>query len=485
MMPAKNNKTRARPYANFSTGHPGALRREYALHNAAALMESRKLLLLEPGEAGPGLRRGLAEHGWEAHATASNEMARHMADQGNYLVGIVSLDTGATWSNRDIERLTAIHAMHWIAVVAAGSLADAGRTRLLLDSFFDHHTQPVDTARLATVLGHAYGRALMRQRAQHRGATGRFSMIGKSRPMLDLYDKLERVVRADAPVLITGETGTGKELVAQAIHRDSPRASGPFVPINCGALAPHLMHSELFGHEKGAFSGAGEAKIGRLESAAGGTLFLDQIGDLPLDLQGGLLRVLEDKTLVRLGGSERVGVDVRVIAATHADLQTAVAQGRFRQDLYYRLNVVHVAVPALRERQADIELLAQAVFNAFSAQKNPAVRGLSQESLEAMRQHDWPGNMRELVSRVQRAMIMSRQRLISARDLGLAGDDDPASASDGSVRDRASGGGERGLLQLTLRNNDNDVTRAANALGVSQGTLQRLMEKLRIPASPR
>jgi transcriptional regulator with PAS, ATPase and Fis domain len=305
-------------------------------------------------------------------------------------------------------------------------------------------------------------------------------MVGKSRPMLDLYAKLDRVTRVDAPVLITGESGTGKELVARAIHQHSRRAAGPFVPVNCGGLPESLVHSELFGHERGSFTGAHQRKIGSIEAASGGTIFLDEIGDLPLELQANLLRFLQEKVIVRVGSTQRIPIDVRVIAATHVELDRAVREGRFREDLYYRLNVLHLSVPPLRERSGDIELLVAALFDAFADQKNSIVQGFGREAMRAMAAYSWPGNVRELMNRVQHAMIMSEHRLITPADLGLSSSSTPKNVI---TLSRARAAAESDVIRITLRNNANNVSRAARQLGISRVTLYRLMEKFGIDPS--
>jgi DNA-binding NtrC family response regulator len=288
-----------------------------------------------------------------------------------------------------------------------------------------------------------------------------------------LRQQILKVSQVDAPVLIWGESGSGKELVARAVHDHSARTSAPFVPINCGAMPASLIQSELFGYEKGAFTGAARDKCGLIESAAGGTIFLDEIGDLPLDMQSNLLRFLQEKTICRVGGTRQITVDVRVIAASHVKLWQAVEAGRFREDLFYRLNVLPLDVPSLRERGSDVVPLAEYYFNVFAAERAPGVKGFSTRALEAMSSHDWPGNVRELVNRVRRALVMAEGHMIQAADLGL---DDVAppvllEALDG-VRIQA----ERAALQAHLCEGKS-MTVVARELGVSRMTLYRLMAK--------
>jgi DNA-binding NtrC family response regulator len=441
-------------------------------------MRVRKLLLLEPTAATQQLSHAIQSDDWEVQVTHTVTEAKSLAAEEIYHVGIVLLENLDCFSVYDLERLTMKHPVEWLAVVAPECLQNPAFTKLVIENFYDHHTLPLDTERLMFTLGHAYGRAQMKHNLNKSPEwVGRYQMVGRSPPMLALYSKLDRITKVDAPVLIIGESGTGKELVARAIHENSWRADGPFVPVNCGGLAENLIHSELFGHEKGAFTGAYQRKIGSLETAAGGVIFLDEVGDLPLSLQANLLRFLQEKTIVRLGSNEPIHIDVRVVAATHVDLQRAVAEGRFREDLYYRLNVLHLNLPPLRDRPGDVEIFTRALFEEFHQEKNPLVRGFSQEALRAMNEYEWPGNVRELVNRVQRALIMSEHRLVNAADLGLPTPDHHNGVTTlSSVRAAI----EKNAIQMSLVDTANNVSAAARNLGVSRVTLYRLMDKFDI-----
>ncbi|WP_458525152.1 sigma-54 interaction domain-containing protein [Onishia taeanensis] len=300
-------------------------------------------------------------------------------------------------------------------------------------------------------------------------------MLGTTPSMESLFDTIQKVAAVDAPVFINGESGTGKELTARSIHDLSFRCEGPFNAVNCGALPTHLVQSELFGHEKGAFTGAVQRKIGRIEATQGGTLFLDEIGDLPLDMQVNLLRFLEDHKVQRIGGAGDITVDVRVLAATHIDLERAVDEGKFREDLYHRLNVLQVAVPSLRERIQDIELIADHFLDKFSRESATRVRGFSQDSREVMQQYQWPGNVRELINRVRRATVMCDNRLISPEDLGLErrSNDLRHPITLEKARDMA----EHDVVNAALVRNKYKVQKAAKELGISRVTLYRMMEK--------
>ncbi|WP_229425111.1 sigma-54-dependent Fis family transcriptional regulator [Massilia sp. Se16.2.3] len=317
-----------------------------------------------------------------------------------------------------------------------------------------------------------YGHALLR-RPRPRPGTAPSTLIGSCAAMARLRSQVERVAKVDAPVLIWGESGSGKELTAQAIHRQSTRAAGPLVPINCGAIPPNLIHSELFGYERGAFTGAARDKVGLIESANGGTLFLDEIGDLPKDLQANLLRFLQDKTISRLGATRAIPVDVRVISASHVNLQQAVARGDFREDLYYRLSVLPVTVPSLRERRDDLVELAEHFFHLHAADRSPHLKGFSSRALAAIAAHAWPGNVRELINRVRRAMVMADGKWIEPDDLDLVMPSPPIEAK----LDDARCSSERLAIRACLDRSGQNVSRAARDLGVSRTTMYRLLAK--------
>ncbi|HEV2329318.1 MAG TPA: PEP-CTERM-box response regulator transcription factor [Verrucomicrobiae bacterium] len=301
-------------------------------------------------------------------------------------------------------------------------------------------------------------------------------MLGNSRPMQAVFDAIRKVATTDVPVLILGESGTGKEMVARAIHQRSNRKNGPFVPINCSAIPESLLESELFGHEKGAFTGAHIQRKGRIESATGGTLFLDEIGEIPTQLQVKLLRFLQEQRIARIGGREELYVDTRIVTATNADLKKAMGAGTFREDLFYRLSVVQISMPPLRERENDISLLAQSFLNRFAAQIPKKGLAFERDAVRAINTHPWPGNVRELENSVRRAVIMAEGKHLTAKDLGLT------SAVTGSVATlkNAREALEREFIQRALRKHAGKITAAATDLGVSRPTLYELMEKLEI-----
>ncbi len=418
---------------------------------------------------------------WHFHRVDCTSAAEQILVEHACEVGLVIFDSAVMTVLDDLAKLLSTERTEWIAIVDVAALQNALLCRFILDAFRDYHTLPIDPSRLAVTIGHATGMNHLKPRASGEGdksVTGRFNMVGRSPPMLHLYGQIEKIINAEDPVLIGGASGTGKELVASAIHRHSRRSAKPFVALDCGAIPANLIQSELFGYEKGAFTGASQRKPGKIEIANGGVLFLDEIGNLPMDMQTNLLRFLQERCIVRLGSTLTLPVNVRIIAATHIDLARAVADQRFREDLYYRLNVLHLDLPALKERGDDILLLAESIFARLaSGQRRLHVGGFSHEARQAMRRYDWPGNVRELINRIKRAMIMSENRLISISDLGLPITIDAAQAI---TLEDARIGAENQAVEACLRHNGNNVSRSARQLGVSRMTMYRLISKFNI-----
>jgi DNA-binding NtrC family response regulator len=364
-------------------------------------------------------------------------------------------------------------------VMITGNASVESAIRALRNGALDYLTKPVDRPRLGSILeGVRRSRAHKAEIRDLRGELrefGRFDLlVGRSPEMLRVYDLISRVAPTQAAVLITGESGTGKELVAQSIHRLGRRRDGPFMAVNCGAVAKTLIESELFGHEKGSFTGAGSGRRGYFEEANGGTVLLDEIADMPPELQGKLLRVLETGTLLRVGGSETVPVDVRVIAATNRDPIRAVRSGGLREDLYYRLNVFPIALPPLRQRPGDVELLADHFLAAVNRRESSA-KQWSAEAREALKCYGWPGNVRELKNVVERAAILADSSIGPdllpvgpAREGGLASPSGPVfNARIGSSLEDL----ERRFILMTLEKFGGDKARAAQVLGISLKTL--------------
>ncbi len=419
--------------------------------------------------------------GWKLHKVTSIDAAVRELHHQHYFVSIVHFDWGDSELNQQLTSLFQKHGdIAWIALIRPELLRDLALRRVLFENFYDYFSLPLgqNVRHLATVLGHAYGLYhLQRLESGENDLGNEFQMVGTSEQMLHIFDLIRKVANTDATVLINGESGTGKELIARAIHQRSKRHEGPFIAVNCGALPETLIHSELFGYEKGAFTGASQRRLGRIEASDHGSLFLDEIGDLNLSLQAHLLRFLQEGTIERLGNNLPLKVDARVIAATNIDLSEAVRRGRFREDLFYRLSVLNIEVPPLRGRGEDKELLARFFFKKFDHEQNGHLRGFSNEAIAAINHHTWPGNVRELINRVRRAMIMSDNRLITPQDLNLA--DVVPTFSDEPLKtlDEARSEAEKEVIAQTLHQCNNNISKAAKALEVSRVTLYRMMEK--------
>lgn len=302
-------------------------------------------------------------------------------------------------------------------------------------------------------------------------------IVGQSRPMLDLFDQIVEIAASESSVLIMGETGTGKELIARAIHANSNRMGGPFVPINCGAIPESLIESEMFGHEKGSFTGAHRPKKGLVEVAEGGTLFLDEVGEITPKMQVDLLRVLQDKSFFRVGGVEPIQADFRLVSATHRDLHEEVSRGACRQDFFYRINVITLRVPPLRERRDDIPLLANHFVKRFAQETNRPVEGLSSEALDLMMNYDWPGNIRELENVVERAVVTCRRTIITPDALAYLSSSGYCGSSTTGDESRTLESAESRHIQSILCEEDWNISRAAKVLDIDRSTLYKKIRK--------
>ena len=432
-----------------------------------------------------GLDAVLAPAGYPVRACPSLAHAIRLVGRIEPIAGLLRLGTGPEPPVAELEALLeASPALRVIALVEPTGAAQQQLAPLVQrDLIYDYHTLPLDPDRLLVVLGHINGlvtierSAGIRTRLQPWRGT---EMIGTSPAMSAVNDAIAKIARADASVLVQGESGTGKELVARAIHARSRRAAGPFVAVNCAALPPSLIGSELFGHERGSFTGAVTRKIGRIEAAHGGVLFLDEIGDLPLELQGHLLRFLQERTIDRIGGTAPVEVDVRVVAATNVDLAKARAEDRFRGDLFYRLNVLSIELPPLCRRGDDVELLARYYLDRFARELRRPLLGFRDSALRAIRSYPWPGNVRELISCIQRAAVMAEGKWVTVPDLGLA-DVDQAVWHRPTLQE-ARAELEQQLIREALGRTGHNVQEAARQLGVSRMTLYRLLERYHVSA---
>jgi DNA-binding NtrC family response regulator len=362
-----------------------------------------------------------------------------------------------------------------VSAVKAGA-ADYLAKPLNLDELLHRIHQIQDRRRLLTE-----NRELRAALAERHRVEG---IIGESGPMQEVLSVVRRVASSDATVLIRGESGTGKELIAKALHYASPRAASALVKVNCAALAESLLEAELFGHEKGAFTGAVTARKGRFELADGGSLFLDEIGDLPPHLQVKLLRVLQEREFERVGSSRPIKVDVRLLAATHRNLETLVRDGRFRDDLYYRINVVTIQLPPLRERREDLPLLIDHFLRAFADKNGKRIRGLTREAREALLRYDYPGNVRELENLIERAVVLTRDDVIDLTDLPLTLDPQATEPEGGAGLVAAVEGLERRMIREALAKADGIQTRAAELLGIGERVLRYKLKKYGLSGLP-
>jgi DNA-binding NtrC family response regulator len=350
---------------------------------------------------------------------------------------------------------------------------------------YDYLTKPVDVARLRILIQKAVEKGetlrevtLLRRRVKEMWGAGK--LVGKSKPMQEIYRLIDLAAPTAAPVLISGESGTGKELVARTVHELSPRSSGPFVAVNCAAIPDTLLESEVFGHEKGAFTGALERRVGCFELANGGTIFLDEIAEMSPALQAKFLRILEDGTLRRLGGKNEIKVDVRVVAATNKDPEKAVKDGTFREDLYYRLNVFRLSLPPLRERRDDVPLLIEAFIEEFNAKYGKRIKSVDEAALGLLTEQSWPGNVREVRNVIERAVVVCEGELITPKCFSRT----PVEKSREEVAERPAAPvgttldeAEKQLILRTLASVNNNKTRAAEILGISVKTLHNKLHR--------
>lgn len=367
-------------------------------------------------------------------------------------------------------------------IVASGHGARESAMRAIASGAYDFYQKPVDIDELGMIVKRAFhvhaleaeNARLAAQPSGHASVLG--GMITAAPEMLKVTRTIERVANADVSVMLLGASGTGKELLARGVHETSHRAKGAFVAINCAAIPENLLESELFGHEKGAFTGAVKTTEGKIEMASGGTLFLDEVGDIPLPLQVKLLRFLQERVIERIGGRKAIAVDTRIVCATHQNLEEMISSGRFREDLYYRLAEIVIRIPTLAERPGDAGLLARHFVARFAASMNPAVKGLAPDALAAIDRWNWPGNVRELENRIKRAVIMADGKLVTAADLDLAIAEEEGEADIinlKAVRDIA----DRKAIRRAVARTDGNISNAAKLLGISRPTLYDLMKQ--------
>jgi DNA-binding NtrC family response regulator len=365
-----------------------------------------------------------------------------------------------------------------VMITAYGSIPTA--IEAMKNGAYDYMLKPFDPNELGVLIEKIIryqdqAREMQFLREEVKERTRFESMIGQSKPMQEIFDLISDVAPMDSTVLITGQTGTGKGLAAKAIHTNSPRCNGPFVTVNCGAIPEHLMETELFGHQKGAFTDAKETKKGRLEMAHGGTLFLDEVGEISMRMQIDLLRVLEDRVFYRVGGTQPMEADFRVIAATNRDLEEAIKNGIFREDLFYRLNVISIIMPSLSKRKEDIPLLAEHFLHRFVQETNKTIDKISREAMDELMLYDWPGNVRELENAIERAVVVGKDRQMLPEDLPILCYGPFHAPQNNSLKEV-----EKNHIQQILTDNDWNIARSAKILGIDRSTLYSKIKKYEI-----
>jgi two-component system, NtrC family, response regulator HydG len=417
-------------------------------------------------------RAQLAQAGWHTRvADAGTSGGGVGIRRDDMVVAMADLRSADKDALLEMARLMAEQPrLPWLALLSADTAVQTADVERVLRASIDFFTSPIDMQRLIETLATLAGGT-----PAPVAYTDVPGITGASPAMMAVVAALRKYAPVDLPVLITGETGTGKEVAARALHKLSPRRDHPFAAINCGALPANLVQSELFGHERGSFTGANARRVGHFEAAAGGTVFLDEVGDLPPDAQISLLRLLQEGTLERVGSTQSIKLDVRVLAATHIDLEKAVEQGRFREDLYYRLNVLRLRMPALRERAEDVLQLAQLFLDVFRKQHDCHARTFSALARKALVEFSWPGNVRELLNRVQRAAVVAEGAQISIADLDLQEVVNVRQAHSSLGLTRTSA--ERDAVVACLRETRFNISECARRLKVSRVTIYRLCKK--------
>jgi DNA-binding NtrC family response regulator len=418
----------------------------------------------------------------EAHASGDEAVARAGKQEYDLVISDVRMGEGA--GGMDVLAAFQKHAPQTpvILITAFGDVS--GAMQAIQKGAYDYVSKPFNVTELSETVRRALERTrLLEENRALRKKVGTEetrieSIVGRSPQMLDVYKMVARVAPSMSTVLVVGESGTGKELVARAIHTHSPRASGPFVAVNCTALTESLLESELFGHAKGAFTGAVAPRRGLFEEAQGGTLFLDEIGDVAGKMQAQLLRVLQEGEIRRVGGNEAIKVDVRVVAATNRELEHEVAEGRFREDLYFRINVVTIKLPPLRERPSDISLLVKHFLLKYAARERRADTSIATEAMSALEKYPWPGNVRELENVIERALALSKDGVVLVSDLPPEVPGIQSVPPPGLVDDRPSLSElERRYIQLILSETGGNKKKAAEILGIDRRTLYRTLER--------
>jgi len=456
---------------------------------AQVMMTEKAFKPLLVVEDNPGLQKQLkwAFEGYQVYLAGDRETALELLQR--HTPRVVTLDLGlppdAANASEGLQALSEILqlAPHTKVIVVTGNDDRQNALKAVSLGAYDFYQKPIDPDILALIVDRACSLSELeeeyRRLVTQTSSSPLNGIIGSSEKMLAACRMIEKVGPSDVSTLILGESGTGKELFARALHDLSPRREHAFMAVNCAAIPENLLESELFGYEKGAFTGAVKQTPGKIEHASGGTFFLDEIGDMPQALQVKLLRFLQERVVDRIGGHTPIPVDVRVICATHHDLGQAIKDGSFREDLYYRVSEVVIQVPALRERETDRVVLAQVFLDRFSRENGRDFHSFTEAALESIEGYHWPGNVRELENRVKRAVILADGKQITAQDLGFETESESLSLDLRTAREAA----ERSVIQHALLVSNHNMSHAAKTLGVSRPSLYNLMNKLGMAVS--
>lgn len=450
-------------------------------------MENTKKVLIVEDDPGLQTQMKWAFDGFEVLVAGEREEA--LAVIKNEHPPVVTVDLGlppdpdgSTEGLATIDQILK-EAPNTKVIVVSGNDERENAVTAVASGAYDFYQKPIDSDILNQIVHRAYhvyeleedNRKLTMQQA-YLPVEG---IIASSPQMHSVCQRIEKVAPSDATVLLLGDSGTGKELCARALHSKNPSVTGRFVAINCAAIPENLLESELFGYEKGAFTGASKTTIGKIEYAEGGTLFLDEMGELPMPLQAKLLRFLQERVVERIGGREEIPVNVRVICATHQNLEEKIAHGEFREDLYYRINEIPINIPALKEREGDVLLLARSFLDQMNKEQGKKLKGFTKDAISAIEMHDWPGNVRELKNRIKRAVIMADGKSLSADDLELETPEEESTSSTFNLKEVRESA-EKEVILRALGQSNGKIAPAAELLGVSRPTLYDLIQKLNI-----
>lgn len=449
------------------------------------MKEANKRLLIVEDDKGLQSQLRWCFDDYEVVVSGDRETA--IAQLRRHQPGVVLLDLGLPPDpggvTEGLATLEAILSMQpeTKVIIVTGDNDRANAVQAIGHGAYDFYQKPVEPEILKLIVQRAYRVCELEIENRHLQESGLKwplrGVVASSPEMLKVCRMVEKVAPSDITTLLLGASGTGKEVIARALHELSPRAEQKMIAINCAAIPDNLLESELFGYEKGAFTGATKQTPGKIEYANGGTLFLDEIGDLPLELQAKLLRFLQERVIERVGGRQEIPIDVRIICATHQDLTQHIQDGRFREDLYYRISEITIQIPAVKDRTGDVLLLAKSFLNRFNEELGKSLRGFDKQAVAAIEAYDWPGNVRELESRIKRAIIMADNSYITLDDLELDSSDEEVMPFNlRQVRESA----ERQAIQRALLNTDDNISEAAKLLGVTRPTLYNFLEKYNI-----